>query len=114
MGDDNLFHFEVMLSHQGQNVLDVIPRINDNPIARSLIADYRTIALERTDGQDFVDHEYILVVGLWWLVFGQKKGLQFRGGQGAKTTDRRLLLCWYRWLLSRGCGLRLRVVRLDT
>ena len=57
VGDNNLLDFEIVFANQRQYVFDIIAGINDHPFARSLIADDRAIALQRADGDDFMNHD---------------------------------------------------------
>jgi hypothetical protein len=38
------------------DIADVIPRIDDHPFAGGLVPNDRTVALKRSDGEDFVNH----------------------------------------------------------
>ena len=61
VGDDNLLDLQLMFSHQRQHVLNIIARINDDRLTRSLVADHRAIALQRPHRQDLMNHHSILV-----------------------------------------------------
>jgi hypothetical protein len=60
MRDDNRFHLKIMPPQYLQNIFDLIARIDDHRLARLLIPENRAITLQRTDGQDLVDHSYTL------------------------------------------------------
>ena len=72
VGYDDLFHRKLVPLHDGKHARDVIARINDNRLARALIANDRAVALQRPNGNDLVDHESSLqfTVGssTWHLV----------------------------------------------
>ena len=44
------------LRDEGEYVLNLVPRIDDHGLARGLVANDGTVALQRADGKDFVDH----------------------------------------------------------
>ena len=56
MGDDDLLHFEMVLVENGDDVIDVIAGIDDHGFAGGFITDDGAVALERADGEYFVDH----------------------------------------------------------
>ena len=56
MGDDDLFHLQLVPPDDREDVFDIVARIDDHRFARGFIADDRTIALQRADGKDFVNH----------------------------------------------------------
>ena len=60
MGDDDLFDLKIMFAQNFEDVLDFVARIDHHGFARILVAHDRTVALERADGEDFVDHGAIL------------------------------------------------------
>ena len=60
VGDDDLFDLEIMLADQGEDVIDIIARIDDHSFVSDLVADDRAVALQRADGEDFVDHAFIV------------------------------------------------------
>jgi len=56
VGNDDLLDLEIVLADEGEDVVDVVAGINDHGLARGLVADDGTVARERADGQDLVDH----------------------------------------------------------
>ncbi len=56
VGDDDLFDLETMLAHHGEDVIDLIAWVNDHSFVSGLVSDDRAVALQRADGEDFVDH----------------------------------------------------------
>jgi hypothetical protein len=59
MGDDDLLHFQLVLTDDGENVFNVVARIDDHGFVRGLIADDRAVTLQRAGGKDLVDHNLI-------------------------------------------------------
>jgi hypothetical protein len=57
MRDDNLLYLEFMPPKNGENVVNVVPRIDDHGLVRSLVPNNRAVALEWPDREDFVDHK---------------------------------------------------------
>ena len=49
-----------MLADEREHVLDVIAGVDDHGFARGFVANDRAVALQRTDGEDFVDHLFIV------------------------------------------------------
>ena len=47
---------EIVLSNQGENIFDVVARIDHHGFASGLVPDDGAVALQRPDGKDFVDH----------------------------------------------------------
>src|SRR6478672_7730519 len=60
VGDDDLLNLKLVLPYQPEHLLDVVPRIDHDCFVTSLVSDYRTVALQRTDGNDLMNHEDIL------------------------------------------------------
>ena len=58
VGDDDLFDLQVVLANEGENILNVVAGVDDHGFARGLVADDGAVALQRADGEDFVDHGY--------------------------------------------------------
>jgi hypothetical protein len=58
--NDDLLYLQIVFLDQGENVVNVIARIDDHGLVRSFVADNRAVALERTDGNNFVDHRSIV------------------------------------------------------
>ena len=54
--DHNLLHLQVMFDDDGENVFNLVARIDDHGLTRSLIADDGAVALQCADREDFVDH----------------------------------------------------------
>src|SRR5208282_1510023 len=63
VGDDDLLHFQLVLTDDGKNVFNVVARVNDHGFVRGLIADDRAVTLQRAYGKDFVDHQSIVERG---------------------------------------------------
>ena len=59
MGDDDLLHIKLVLADDGENVLNIVARIDDHGFVRGLVADDRAVTLQRADRQDLVDHSLI-------------------------------------------------------
>ena len=62
MGDDDLFDVEIVLADDSEQVFDVVAGIDDHGFAGGLVADDGAVALQRADGEDFVDHGSIVAV----------------------------------------------------
>ena len=60
MRDSDLLDLQVMLSKQRQNRFYLVARVNDHRFMRALIANNRTVALDGSDREYFVDHAYIV------------------------------------------------------
>jgi hypothetical protein len=60
VGDDDLLDLQVMLAEERENVLNVVPGVDDQGFVRGLVANDRTVALQRPDGKDFVNHVSIV------------------------------------------------------
>ena len=58
--DHDLLDLQVMLAEERQNVLNVVPGVDDHGFARSFVANDRAVALQRSDGKDFVNHVSIV------------------------------------------------------
>src|SRR5208282_177573 len=63
VGDDDLLHFQLVLADDGENVFNVIARIDDHGLVRGLVSDDGAVALQRAYGQDLVDHRFIFAQG---------------------------------------------------
>src|SRR5712692_9225672 len=61
MCDDNLFHLEIVLADEGEDIFDVVTGINHHRLERAFVTNDGAVALQRAHGKDFVDHG--LVVG---------------------------------------------------
>jgi hypothetical protein len=57
VSDDDLLHFQLVLADDGENVFNVVARIDDHGLVRGLIADDRAVTLQRAYGKDLVDHD---------------------------------------------------------
>src|SRR4029077_17117469 len=55
--DDDLLHFQVVLSDDSDDLFDVIAGIDDHGFARCFIADDRAVAMQRPDREDFMNHQ---------------------------------------------------------
>jgi len=63
MGDDDLFDLKIVFVNKGENLFDIVARINHHGFASDFVPDYGAIALQRPDRKDFVNHgEYSSVV----------------------------------------------------
>jgi hypothetical protein len=60
VGDDDVFDLQVVLTDESENVLNVVPRIDDHGFAGALVADDGAVALQGSDWEDFVDHGFIV------------------------------------------------------
>src|SRR6202158_2406838 len=85
VGDDDLLHVKLVLADDGDNVFNVIARIDDHGFARGLVADDRAVTLQRADGKDLVDHN---------LIFAQVETIHrcvsqtiFTCGSGLRTAE---------------------------
>ncbi len=58
VGDDDLLHLQLLLADDGEDVFDVVAGIDDHGFARGFIADDRAVAVQRTDGEDFMNHAF--------------------------------------------------------
>jgi hypothetical protein len=56
VSNDDLFDLEIVLADEGENIFDVIARINHHGFTGDVVPDHRTVALERPHGEDFVNH----------------------------------------------------------
>jgi len=56
VSDDDLFYYQVVLADDGENVLNIVARINDHGFVRGLVADDGAVTLQRADGKDLVNH----------------------------------------------------------
>jgi hypothetical protein len=76
VSDDDLFYFQLVLADDGEDVFNVVARIDDHGFVRGLIADDGAITLQRPDGQYLVNHALIFaqpVVGRQSLVVGRSQ-----------------------------------------
>ena len=60
VGDDDLAQVEAMLLQPGENLWNVISRIDNDGFTRNLVAQDGAVAMERADWKAFKDHDYIL------------------------------------------------------
>jgi hypothetical protein len=60
VGDDDLFDLQVVFAKQGLDVFDIIAGVDDHGFVSGLVADDGAVALQRADGEDFVDHSTIV------------------------------------------------------
>jgi hypothetical protein len=60
MGDDNLLDLQIVLSDQRLDIGDIVAGVNDHGFARGFVANDRTIAPQRADRKNFVDHENVV------------------------------------------------------
>src|SRR5438270_9034950 len=72
VGDDDLLYYQVVLADDGENVFNVVTRIDNHGFVRGLIADDGAVTLQRADGQDLVDH---------WLIFAQAETIRHFASQ---------------------------------
>ena len=56
VGDDDLLDGEVVFLEQSDDAGDVVAGIDDDGLAGGFVAEDGAVALEETDGEDFVDH----------------------------------------------------------
>src|SRR5215470_11422562 len=76
--DDDLLDLELVLVDEPENLSDVVPGIDDDGLARRLVANDGAVALQRANGKDLVDHNDILVVRRA-TEFAQQKRSSSRG-----------------------------------
>jgi hypothetical protein len=62
MGDDDLLDLQVVLADHREDVINIISRVDDHGFAGGLVADDGAVALQRADGEDFVDHGFIVQI----------------------------------------------------
>ncbi len=58
VGDDDFFDSEAVGGEDGDDARDVVAWINDNGFVGGLVSKDGAVALQRTDGEDLVDHKY--------------------------------------------------------
>src|SRR5579872_1908845 len=58
MRDHDLLDLEVMFGDNGNDIFDVIARIDHHRFARGVISDDRAVALQRPNRENFVDHYF--------------------------------------------------------
>ncbi len=63
VGDDDLFDLEIVFADQGEDVFDFVAGVDDHGFVRGFVADDGAVALQRADGEDFVDHGDIVAIG---------------------------------------------------
>jgi hypothetical protein len=56
VGDDDLLDLKLVLSEERDHVVDVVAGVNDHGFVSGLVADDGAVALQRADGENFVDH----------------------------------------------------------
>jgi hypothetical protein len=56
VGDDDLFYYQVVLTDDGENILNIVARIDDHGFASGFVANDRAVTSQRTDGKDLVNH----------------------------------------------------------
>ncbi len=61
MRDHDLLDLQVMLADDRQQAFDIVTGVDDHGFARGFVADDGAVALERPDGEDFVDHASIVL-----------------------------------------------------
>ncbi len=52
----DLLHRKAVPLHEREHLLDVVTRVNDHRFARLLVTDDGAVALQRADGDNFVNH----------------------------------------------------------
>ena len=60
VSDDNLLDLEIVLADEGEDVVNVIAGIDDHGFVSGFVADDGAVALQRADGEDFVNHWMIV------------------------------------------------------
>jgi hypothetical protein len=60
VGNDNLFDLQVVFANEGENFLNVVAGVNHHGFASSLVAYHGAVALQGADGENFVDHGFIV------------------------------------------------------
>jgi hypothetical protein len=51
-----------MLTESSQHVFNLIAGVDDHGFVRGLVADNRAVALQWSDGKNFVDHAFIVTI----------------------------------------------------
>jgi hypothetical protein len=72
MSDEDLLDGKVVLLQEGNDAGDVVTGIDDDGFARGFVAEDGAVALEKTYGEDFVDHPLRLTAGrgyarIFWI-----------------------------------------------
>jgi len=60
VGDDDLFDLQIVLGDYGLDVGDVVAGVDDHSFAGEFVTDDGAVALQGSDGDDFVDHGFIV------------------------------------------------------
>ena len=60
MSNDDLLYLQVMLADKRENALDLIAGIDHHGLVRGLVSNDGTVALQRANRKDFVDHRKAL------------------------------------------------------
>jgi hypothetical protein len=63
VGDVDLLHPQVVLLDEIEDLLHVIAGIDDDGLACGLFSNNGAVTLQRSNGDDFVDHEIIVEEG---------------------------------------------------
>jgi hypothetical protein len=56
VGDDDLLHLQIVFFDQSEDVFNVIAGVNNHGFARGFVADDGAVALQGSNGDDFMDH----------------------------------------------------------
>jgi len=80
VGDDDLFYYQVVLMDDGENILNIVARIDDHGFVCGLIADNRAVTLQRAHGKDFMNHS---------LIFAQAEAIHHLPGVSGALRRRR-------------------------
>jgi len=60
VGDDDLLDLQIVFADDSLDVFDVVAGVDDHGFVSALVADDGAIALQRADGEDFMDHGSIV------------------------------------------------------
>src|ERR1700722_628314 len=76
VGDEDLLDDEVVLGEEGHDGGDVVAGVDDDGFVGGLVAEDGAVALEGSDGDNFVDHGSFRVMangsGLTWICLGME------------------------------------------
>src|SRR5580698_5988631 len=65
VGDEDLLDGELVLGEEEEDAGDVVAGVNDDGFAGLLVAEDGAVALEGSDGEDFVNHGSLRVMARW-------------------------------------------------
>ena len=62
VGDDDLFDLKIVFADYAEDVFDLVAGVDDHGFVGGFVTDYRAVALQGADGEDFVDHGFIVQI----------------------------------------------------